>query len=216
MKKTGKSATGRRGDRPPAFLLEDQQGITESEPSFWGGDWATRFAAHFDCPLEASIDQTADEIGRAVKQAVNTLPGLERRIIIDYYVFCFSRQVIAVRQGLDEGEVDNARARAERQLRGILAEFVERKFGLPVTGNQQCPLCRSRLRAKIDDELARNHPQKPWGVLRRHINERFGLDIKRVQTVMTHWRYHRVVQLETSQQPSTREENRDGKDSSER
>jgi|GEM_PF-2744413 len=206
MKKT-ENSTDKPTHRQLTFFLDDRGGITENEPSFWGGDWVSRFAANFKSPVESLADPAATEIARAVNQAVNVLPDIERRLIIDYYILCFPRKAIATRLDLSEREVDAARARAERRLRGMLAEFVEETFGLIVTGDRGCPLCRSARRAEIDDELARHYPRESWAALRQRINLRFGLDVKRVQTIMTHHRCHTVVKLVPSRQTSKKEEN---------
>ena len=167
--------------------------IKDTEPSFWGGDWAARFAANFSQPIDQTADPARERIEQAVNRAIENLPETERRIIIDYYILCFARRKIARRQNLSEEKIDAARKRAERRLRFMLSELVEKCFRVNQSENAECPICCSARREKIDRELADRRPRESWGSLRRRINESCGLEIKRVQTIMTHYRYHRVV-----------------------
>jgi len=190
----------RKKPRRRAYLLAEQAEIVDAEPAFWGGDWASRFAAGFDDPAEESSAANSDDIATAVNRAIAHLPELDRLIIEDYYVLCLSRRVIARRHDLDEHEVDVTRARAERRLRMMLTEFVERRFKLIIRSGKECVLCRSVFRAEIDALLSRRKPENPWSVLRRQLNERFGLNIKRVQAVMTHCRYHMALETPPEKQ----------------
>lgn len=183
---------------PVTILADGHGGYRENETYFWGGDWLTRFAACFSRPPEDTANPAGEKLAVIVDRAIATLPENERQIIIDYYVSCFPRRVIALRQGMTEQEVDATRARAERRLRSMLVEFVEQRFGRQVADLPTCPLCASADREQIDRRLDRHQPEQSWATLRRQINSQFGLQIKRVQTVMTHWRYHRTPVLPTA------------------
>ncbi len=188
MKKTN-NPSARPIRRRVAFGPQDHNGVPDKEPSFWGGDWAARFATNFTERPE-KIDPRVDEIADAVNRVIKMLPEAERRIVVDYHLLCLSRKTIADRQNIDEREVDTIRTRAERRLRGMLAGFVEQRFGLTTAIDSVCPYCRAPNREEIDGALSRRNPREAWGALRRRINGQFGLDIKRVQTLMTHCRFH--------------------------
>jgi len=205
MNTHSKIHTDHAAPRRRAYLLAEQTEIVDADPAFWGGGWAERFAAGFDDPVEESAPADDDDIASTVKRAVAHLPELDRLIIEDYYVFCLSRRVIAGRHDLEEREVDVTRARAERRLRVMLAEFVERKFGLAIRDQDECRLCRSVSRAAIDTLLSRRNPEESWGALRRRLNDCFGLNLKRVQEVMTHCRYHMVLKTPPEKQNTEKE-----------
>jgi hypothetical protein len=187
------SGAGRR--RKSAFLLAEQTEIIESEPSFWGGGWAERFTAHFDDPGDDHTPTPDDEIRRVVTRVIAHLPPIDRRIIKDYYVLCLSRRAIAQRRNLEEREVDIIRSRAERRLRGMLAGYVKRRFGIAVQNSDGCELCNAARRIEIDQCLSGRHPSESWGALRRRLNREYGLAIKRVQVVMSHCRYHMLTDI---------------------
>lgn len=188
--------------------------MPDIEPPFWGAHWVTRFAAHFTKHV-TKRDRRAEKITRVVNRVIEMLPDPERRMVIDYYLLCLSRKAIAGRQNLSEREVDAVRVRAERRLRGLLAGFVEERFGLRTTIDSACPYCRAPCRAEIDHELSRRDPGEAWSALRQRINTRFGLTVKRVQTLMTHCRFH-GSSAEAYSQPAPKEQSHVGKNSSKR
>lgn len=157
----------------------------------WGGDWPARFAAHFSGNFE---EQPAADgtLAETVNRVIARLPEIERRVVIDYHIMCLSRKAIADRQKITEREVDSIRARAERMLRGMLAGFVEQRFGVCTTVDSACPYCRAAARDAIDCELAARDMSEAWSSLRHRINKQFGLDVRRVQALITHCRFHCV------------------------
>ncbi len=164
--------------------------VADSEPPYWGRSWTERFAACFAKPPDVSETRAAEEIKQRVIEALGELPELERQIIEDYYIRCLPRRQIGARQGLAETEVNAVRAHAERKLQGLLAGYVYERFGVRTPVDSDCPLCTSPQRSHIDHLLRERTPQIAWGVLRRQMNEQFGLNIRRVQVIMTHCRFH--------------------------
>ena len=173
-----------------AFIITEQTDAPDSERPFWGGDWAARFAAGFAHPPEHADDPATVKLAELVNQAIAALGEIERQIIVDYHVLCLSRRDIGLRRGLTEAEVNNVRQRAERRLKRMLARFVTQRFGPRDRKAGGCPLCVSPDRDKINQVLLDRRPRDPWAVLRREINNRFGLHVTRVQVLMTHCRDH--------------------------
>jgi hypothetical protein len=167
----------------------DDCGITETSPSLWGGDWLSRFAASFSESLEEQAGAD-DAVTETVRRAIMQLPELEQRVVVDYYVFCYPRRVIARHCGLSAQDVDLHRAHAERRLRRILAGFVKRRFGVDPPEDSICPYCRVAAREALARELSARGRDEAWSTLRRRLNGQFGLDVRRVQPLITHCRFH--------------------------
>jgi hypothetical protein len=167
----------------------DNCGITETSPSLWGGDWLSRFAASFSGPLEEPAGAD-DAVTETVRRAIRQLPELEQRVVLDYYIFCYPRRVIARHCGLSAQDVDLHRAHAERRLRGILAGFVKQRFGVDPPEDSVCPYCRVAAREALARELSTRSRDEAWSTLRRRLNGQFGLDVRRVQPLITHCRFH--------------------------
>lgn len=189
---------------PGQPLPLDDCGITDTQPPLWGGGWLSRFAASFSEPLEEQAG-TDDAIAETVRRAIMQLPELEQQIVIDYYILCYPRRVVARRRGLSAQDVDLHRAHAERRLRGMLAGFVKQRFGVDPPDDSICPYCRAAAREAIARELSLGGCGEAWSTLRRRLNEQFGLDVRRVQPLITHCRFHeptlRHHTLETEEAP---------------
>ncbi len=164
--------------------------IADIEPSFWGGTWIEQFAAHFTTHCKKQPQRNAREHEEQIRQALAGLSPVERGVIEDYYTLCLPRHEISVRRGVCEREVDTVRAKAERRLRGLLAGYVERRFGVKTPVDSTCIICHSPHHGQIDTILRRRRPRTAWGTLRRQLNDQFGLSIRRVQVLITHCRFH--------------------------
>ena len=140
--------------------------------------------------------ERVDEIGVVVRKAVGKLRGLERVAIEEYYFHGHSMRRIAEAEGVPLNRVLVAQRQAFRELRVMLAPFVERMFGIEATCDDACPICIAPWRDDAEAIIDAKTADQTWGEIFVRIERATGWKARSPQVLIAHQRKHRAFQRE--------------------
>lgn len=130
------------------------------------------------------------KIIKAVHEALDKLPEIDRDFIERYYLKGESLQQIAERTNLHQKRLEKIHLRAVRQLRRYLASFVQQEFGIAVEHNQKCPICKSPYLTKINEMIKNKRKEETWKKIIRILKTEYNVQIKSPKILIGHKKYH--------------------------
>ncbi|MDF1545687.1 MAG: sigma-70 family RNA polymerase sigma factor [bacterium] len=144
--------------------------------------------------------QLAEEIGREVKKAMTRLAENEREFIRQYYYMGRTYQQIADATGRKLYRLEALHNRAVRKLKKQLTPFVKKRFG-PLDQFEQkqkteresennCPICKSGQRIKVDRIIAGRDKSETWRPVIQKLKAEFNICVSSPQQLIGHEKYH--------------------------
>lgn len=124
-----------------------------------------------------------------MQEAVKRLDNDERDLIERLYFLGESTHVISRETGRPFHLLRSLHERSLKRLRGYLAGFVRREFGIAVTCKEDCPICGSDHRRQIDKILRQRDPTASWGPVLLRLREEFNLTVS-AALLIGHEKYH--------------------------
>lgn len=141
-------------------------------------------------PKAVSSDQRQERIIEAVREGLSQLDENEREFLILFHFMGRSYRQIAESSGREIYRLEALHLRALKQLRALLARFVEEEFDIRSENHPDCPICASPDRDEIDQLIDQKKAEETWSGTIRQIKDRFGIRIKTPQVLIGHKRFH--------------------------
>jgi len=143
-------------------------------------------------PQQAAADDPGRqaEIRERVNAALAKLDEQEREFIVRFHFQGQTYRSISERSGRPVHRLETLHRRALRRLRRELAGWVEETFGIDVSPQKDCVICRSANRPAIDRLIASRDRTRSWRPVIEQLRERYGLVIRSPQTLIGHEKYH--------------------------
>jgi hypothetical protein len=135
----------------------------------------------------------ADRLGMIrgrVASALAQLDEQEREFIIRFHYQGQTYRSISRRSGRSIHRLETLHRRALKRLRRELAGWVEKTFGIDVTREDECIICRSKDRQAIDDLIANRDQTRNWKPVLEQLREKYGLTVRSPQLLIGHEKYH--------------------------
>lgn len=136
------------------------------------------------------IDNTDEEIGVAVRRAIETLTEQEKFFIIRYYFMGQGYAHMSRFSGRAKHRLAAIHQRALRKLRTCLAGLVCRRYGIETEIQSDCVICQSPFRGEIDALIADRDQLRTWRPVIETLKSRYSLVIKSPQILIGHEKYH--------------------------
>lgn len=157
-------------------------------------DWIVEIGCDPDHRVDIAVCHDApapdENLVAEVNRALNTLTALEQDFIHLYY---FSGRTLL--QTARQCRISYSRAgyihnQVIRKLRKELAAFVRDRFDITVRIDENCPICNSRYKDRINDLIRKKRKEDTWREIIGILKRRYGLVIKTPQILIGHQKYH--------------------------
>lgn len=135
-------------------------------------------------------DGRAGRIESAVTEALALLDDSERELIRHIYYSGRTIPELSRETGRAIHRLEGQLVRTLRKLKKSLRPFVRREFGIAGAEHPNCPICRSPLRAAIDQLIASRDRNRTWRPILVTLREQYGLNLRSPQTLVGHEKYH--------------------------
>jgi len=157
-------------------------------------DWEIELYGCLDNKLfdSEAIRKRKELIDRQVRKAVKKLSKEERLFIESFYFEFKSYQEIARFLKKRVYKLERIHRRALDKLRILLANFVKDRFNLEVSQKTDCVICNSPFRPELDELIKNKKKEETNARLIRIFSQRYGLEIKTPQVIISHQKRHMV------------------------
>lgn len=172
--------------RDPERQLPEQDGPEISIADLSEEELRTRAIGRADPRLEI--------LQAEVREAVASLPELERELIERVHFLGESISDLAERSGRKLHRLEAALLRAKRKLAILLSQY-EPKVNDAVNSPElrtisSCPVCQSPNRLAIELLIRAKPVDATWKLIMRKLRDQFGLNLKVPQRLISHEKYH--------------------------
>ncbi len=134
-----------------------------------------------------------------VQAAINRLEPDEQLVIREFWYQGKTYRQIAAGIGRPRHKIETLHRRAQRKLRRLLANFVEQMWGIRQgAAGRKCLICESPVRSTIDRIIAARDKTSTWRPVMQILREEFGLQIRSPQTLISHQKFHQVLNWKES------------------
>lgn len=165
-------------------------------------NWATEVHGELDQNLQRKTEQALpggalgkeieESINIEVRKAVEKLSVEERQFVELFYFESRGYREISRKLNKKIYKLERIHTRAVEKLRILLANLVERHFGLRPPPTAKCVICTSPHRQDLEQLIRNKKEEETYSNLIRLFKQRYGIQIKTPQTIIGHARRHMV------------------------
>lgn len=133
-----------------------------------------------------------EQTNQKVREAVEKLSPLERRLIELFHFECRSYQEISRVLNKKNHKLEKIHLRALSKLKLLLSDYVKTRFKINLPEETECIICKSPFRQELDRLIRAKKEKETYKSLMRVFRERYGIKIKTPQVIIGHKRGHLV------------------------
>lgn len=143
----------------------------------------------FDLAQNEIDEHRLEELKNEVKKAIDSLSEEEKEFIIRYHYMGKTLKEISEMTNREICKLVCYNKKILRKLKKRLSKFVFKRFGVKPEEND-CLICCSKFRAEIDNLIKNRDKRKTWRPIITILKTRYKIEIKTVQTLLGHEKYH--------------------------
>ena len=134
--------------------------------------------------------QPNEKIILAVREALKKLTVTEQEFIEKYYFQGMTYLEISKVMNKRISKIEGLHLRSTNKLKKFLAEFVKEYFGFEANIGQDCLICQSVHKSKINKLIKAKKKCETWKQIIRRLKSDYQLSIKTPQILIGHQKYH--------------------------
>jgi hypothetical protein len=166
--------------------------ISGSAEKVWG-DSINSSLPGILCDIVRSEDK---ELEDKVREAVGKLSPLEKGFIQNFYFEFKTYSEIAELLNKKIYKLDRIHRQALGKLKIILKGYVQKRFKIDCSEAETfCPICNHPQKEKIDEIMKSKGEEETWKRIIKVLKEKFGLEIKTPQVLISHKNKHMIKQF---------------------
>ena len=140
--------------------------------------------------IQSDLIKPDEFVVSAVRKAIEKLNSQEQDFIESYYFQGKTYREIAKIQSRRISRIEGLHRQSLAKLKKYLAGFVKERFDINVEIGQDCIICESPYREKIDKLIISKKKEETWKRLIKILKDKYQIQIKTPQILIGHQKYH--------------------------
>lgn len=133
-----------------------------------------------------------DELSQNVREALDRLEPGEKEALELFHFLGASLEEISARMNLTRRGVERLLRSGSLKLRRLLADYVQKRFGITRDTVRRCPICQTQKRVEAEKIVSSKSAEETWRRIIRELREELNIVVSSPQTLLGHIKYHRL------------------------